>query len=150
MDSPDQVYLLPLTDDGSPDLPRGYVYLPPPTSPRYRLRFVLEGSSAICNKGTLWMNIPEDGKAFDPAAFRGFEYVHFSCSVVWCGVDLVLRMIDSVQTSTGISRLTSPLPVPAPLRSTRLTRPYLTSLSPSLHRLRQRRRLLTTSTWRLD
>ena len=73
MDAPDQVYLLPLTDDGSPDLPRGYVYLPPPTSPRYRLRFVLEGSSAICNQGTLWVNIPEDGKVFDPAAFRAFE-----------------------------------------------------------------------------
>ena len=80
MDSPGQVYLLPLTDDGSPDLPRGYVYLPPPTSPRYYLlRFVLEGSSAICNKGTLWVNIPGDGKAaFNPAAFRGFEYVHVS------------------------------------------------------------------------
>ena len=79
MDSPDQVYLLPLTDDGSPDLSRGYVYLPPPTSPRYLLRFVLECRSAIFNKGTLWVNIPGDGKAaFNPAAFRGFEYVHVS------------------------------------------------------------------------
>lgn len=75
MDFHQQVYLLPLKDDGSPDVSGGYVYLPPPTSPRYRLRFVIEGSSSICNKGMLWVNVPEDGTSFESSAFRGFEYV---------------------------------------------------------------------------
>jgi glycogen debranching enzyme len=73
MASPQQVYLLPLKDDGSPDVPGGYIYLPPPSDPAYLLRFVIEGSSSICREGTLWVNIPEAGKPFDRSAFRSFR-----------------------------------------------------------------------------
>ncbi|KAE8356641.1 glycogen debranching enzyme [Aspergillus coremiiformis] len=73
MSGPRQVYLLPLKDDGSPDVPGGYIYLPPPTSPAYLLRVVIEGSSSICREGMLWVNIPEDGKPFSRSSFRGFR-----------------------------------------------------------------------------
>ncbi|KAF5866167.1 hypothetical protein ETB97_000701, partial [Aspergillus alliaceus] len=72
MPAPRQVYLLPLKDDGSPDVPGGYIYLPPPTNPTYLLRFVIEGSSSVCREGTLWVNIPEHGNPFNRTAFRGF------------------------------------------------------------------------------
>lgn len=73
MSSPQRVYLLPLKDDGSPDVPGGYIYLPPPSDPAYLLRFVIEGSSSICREGTLWINIPESGKPFDRSVFRSFR-----------------------------------------------------------------------------
>ncbi|KAJ1715991.1 glycogen debranching enzyme Gdb1 [Aspergillus flavus] len=73
MPVPRQVYLLPLKDDGSPDVPGGYIYLPPPTNPPYSVRFVIEGSSSICREGSLWVNIPEDGKPFNRSAFRSFR-----------------------------------------------------------------------------
>lgn len=66
-------YLLPLKDDGSPDVPGGYIYLPPPDSLKYSLRFLIEGSSSICRDGTLWVNIPESGQSFDRQAFRAFK-----------------------------------------------------------------------------
>ncbi|RMZ78169.1 hypothetical protein DV738_g4086, partial [Chaetothyriales sp. CBS 135597] len=67
------VYLLSLTDDGAPDLPNGYVYLPPPTEPPYLLRFAIEGTSSICRSGSLWINIPAPGQQFDRATFREFK-----------------------------------------------------------------------------
>ncbi|PWY86908.1 glycogen debranching enzyme [Aspergillus heteromorphus CBS 117.55] len=73
MASPQQVYLLPLKDDGSPDVPGGYLYLPPPSDPPYLLRFVIEGSSSICRDGHLWVNIPKEGKPFDRSAFESFS-----------------------------------------------------------------------------
>ncbi|KAL4943855.1 hypothetical protein BDV06DRAFT_126149 [Aspergillus oleicola] len=66
-------YLLPLKDDGSPDVPGGYIYLPPPDQAKYSLRFVIEGSSSICRDGTLWVNLPEPGKPFVRQSFRAFE-----------------------------------------------------------------------------
>ncbi|KAL5336272.1 hypothetical protein BJX70DRAFT_373166 [Aspergillus crustosus] len=66
-------YLLPLKDDGSPDVPGGYIYLPPPDSPNYSLRFIIEGSSSICRDGTLWVNIPESGQPFNRSSFREFK-----------------------------------------------------------------------------
>ncbi|PYH49928.1 glycogen debranching enzyme [Aspergillus saccharolyticus JOP 1030-1] len=72
MSSPRQVYLLPLKDDGSPDVPGGYIYLPPP-SPFYTLRFVIEGTSSICRQGQLWVNIPEEGQTFNRSTFRSFR-----------------------------------------------------------------------------
>lgn len=68
-----QVYLLPLKDDGSPDIPGGYIYLPAPSDPPYILRFVIEGSSSICREGSLWVNIPEDADKFDRSKFRQFK-----------------------------------------------------------------------------
>lgn len=68
-----QVYLLPLRDDGAPDIPGGYIYLPPPTNPAYILRFVIQGTSSICRKGSLWVNMPEEGVEFDRAKFRQIQ-----------------------------------------------------------------------------
>ncbi|KAL2868740.1 uncharacterized protein BJX67DRAFT_349098 [Aspergillus lucknowensis] len=69
----DTIYLLPLNDDGSPDVPGGFIYLPPPDEPKYSLRFIIEGSSAICRGGTLWVNIPDSGRPFDRSSFRDFK-----------------------------------------------------------------------------
>ncbi|KAJ5676070.1 Glycogen debranching enzyme [Penicillium macrosclerotiorum] len=73
MASSRQVYLLPLKDDGSPDVPGGYIYLPPPGDAGYVLRFIIEGTSSICRQGSLWVNIPEEGKAFERHSFREFR-----------------------------------------------------------------------------
>jgi glycogen debranching enzyme len=74
--SPTQVtnhtlHLLPLKDDGSPDLPGAplYIYLPPPTKPSYSVRFQIEGTSSICREGSLWVNIPPKGEQFDRKKF---------------------------------------------------------------------------------
>ncbi|KAL4741058.1 glycogen debranching enzyme [Aspergillus similis] len=75
-------YLLPLNDDGSPNVPGAFIYLPPPDSPKYSLRFLIEGSSSICRDGTLWINIPEIGKSFDRQSFRPFKlYPDFSRNI---------------------------------------------------------------------
>lgn len=75
-------YLLPLNDDGSPDVPGGFIYLPPTDHPKYSLRFLIEGSSSICRDGTLWINIPEIGKSFDRQSFRPFKlYPDFSRNI---------------------------------------------------------------------
>jgi glycogen debranching enzyme len=73
MASPPQVYLLPLKDDGSPDVPGGYIYLAPPPKSGYVLRFIIEGTSSICRQGSLWVNIPEEGKPFERWSFREFR-----------------------------------------------------------------------------
>jgi glycogen debranching enzyme len=68
-----EVYLLSLTDSGSPDVPGGYIYLPAPTDTPYVLRFAIEGNSSICNKGSLWVNIPEKGKEFDRHSYKEYK-----------------------------------------------------------------------------
>jgi len=68
-----QVYLLPLTDYGAPDVPNEYIYLPAPTEPPYYLRFTLEGTSSICRQGILWVNIPLPGQQFDRGHFREYK-----------------------------------------------------------------------------
>lgn len=70
-----EIYLLPLTDDGAPDIPGGYIYLPPPTKTPYLLRFLIEGTSSICRQGSLWVNIPEEGKTFQRGQYREFKCV---------------------------------------------------------------------------
>ncbi|EOD49282.1 putative glycogen debranching enzyme protein [Neofusicoccum parvum UCRNP2] len=67
------VYLLPLTDGGAPDVPGTYIYLPPPTSPAYTIRFAIEGTSSICREGSLWVNIPAEGEQFQRDRFREFK-----------------------------------------------------------------------------
>lgn len=69
------VYLLPLKDDGSPDLPGEppYIYLSPPTIPAYSVRFEIEGTSAITREGSLWVNIPAKGEQFDRKKFREYK-----------------------------------------------------------------------------
>lgn len=71
--STSQVYLLPLTDDGVPDVPGGYLHLPHPGDSPYTLRFAIDGTSSICRQGSLWVNFPEDGKIFDRYKFREFK-----------------------------------------------------------------------------
>ena len=68
-----EVYLLPLTDDGSPDVPGGYIYLPPPSDPPYIIRFAIVGTSSICREGSLWVNVPGAGHAFLRGSYREFK-----------------------------------------------------------------------------
>ena len=67
------VYLLPLTDGGAPDVPGGYIYLPPPSDPPYIVRFVIEGTSSICREGSLWVNAPQKGEQFDRKKYTEFR-----------------------------------------------------------------------------
>ncbi|KAL3417908.1 glycogen debranching enzyme [Phlyctema vagabunda] len=68
-----EVYLLPLRDDGSPDVAGGYIYLTPKSTAPITVRFAIEGTSSICNHGSLWVNIPEEGAEFQRDAFREFK-----------------------------------------------------------------------------
>ncbi|KAG9236509.1 putative glycogen debranching enzyme [Amylocarpus encephaloides] len=68
-----EVYLLPLKDDGSPDVPGGYIYLTPKSSAPIIVRFEIEGTSSICRHGSLWVNIPEAGAKFHRDQFREFK-----------------------------------------------------------------------------
>ncbi|WPH01558.1 glycoside hydrolase family 13 protein [Acrodontium crateriforme] len=69
------VHLLPLKDDGSPDLPGdpAYIYLSPPTIPAYSVRFKIEGTSSITRQGSLWVNIPAKGEQFDRKNFKEYK-----------------------------------------------------------------------------
>jgi glycogen debranching enzyme len=71
----DEVYLLPLNDDGSPDVPGGYIYLSPKTNAPIIVRFAIEGTSSICRHGSLWVNVNEEGKEFRRDRFREIKYV---------------------------------------------------------------------------
>jgi glycogen debranching enzyme len=71
--APKNVYLLPLTDGGAPDVPGTYVYLPPPTRPSYILRFVIEGTSSICREGSLWVNIPAKDETFNRSNYKEYK-----------------------------------------------------------------------------
>ena len=77
VNSPAEVYLLPLRDDGSPDVPGGYISLPPPMTPPYSVRFSIEGTSATCNAGSLWVNLPPPGREFEREHFEEYKYVYF-------------------------------------------------------------------------
>lgn len=70
-----RVWLLPLADDGSPDIPGGYIYLPAPGAEPYTLRFTIDGASSICREGSLWVNFPESGKQFSRHQYREFKFV---------------------------------------------------------------------------
>ena len=70
-----EIWLLPLTDDGAPEVSSGYIYLPPPTDPAYILRFKIEGTSSICRQGSLWVNIPAPGEPFQRDQYRRHECV---------------------------------------------------------------------------
>ena len=69
------LFLLPLKDDGSPNLPGEppYIYLSPPTVPAYSIRFEIDGTSSICRQGSLWVNIPAKHEQFDRKKFREFK-----------------------------------------------------------------------------
>ncbi|GAB7349549.1 hypothetical protein MBLNU459_g0249t2 [Dothideomycetes sp. NU459] len=67
------VYLLPISDDGAPDVPGEYLYLPPPTTPAYKIRFQIEGTSSICRQGSLWCNIPVKGQKFSRHTYHEYK-----------------------------------------------------------------------------
>jgi glycogen debranching enzyme len=67
------VYLLPLTDNGAPDVAGQYIYLPPPSEPSYVVRFQIEGASSICRQGSLWVNIPAKGEKFKREHYREYK-----------------------------------------------------------------------------
>lgn len=69
----DEVYLLPLKDNGAPDVPGEYVYLAPRSQEPVTIRFTIEGTSSICRQGSLWVNIPEQGADFQRQSFREFK-----------------------------------------------------------------------------
>ena len=73
-----EVYYLPLNDAGSPDVPGGYIYLPPPSDPAYIVRFAIEGTSSICREGSLWVNIPRHHERFSRHGFREYKSVLLS------------------------------------------------------------------------
>ncbi len=73
VDQSNKVYLLPLADDGSPDVPGGYIYLPPPSDPPYTVRFLIEGTSSICREGSFWTNIPAENEEFVREKFREYK-----------------------------------------------------------------------------
>ncbi|KAJ4297422.1 bifunctional 4-alpha-glucanotransferase/amylo-alpha-1,6-glucosidase [Collariella sp. IMI 366227] len=70
-----EVYLLPLKDDGSPDVAGEYIYLAPKHNDPITIRFAIEGTSSICRHGSLWVNIPEQGAEFRRDKFREFKLV---------------------------------------------------------------------------
>lgn len=65
-----EVYLLPLNDDGSPQVAGEYIYLAPRYGDPITVRFAIEGTSSICRHGSLWVNIPEKGNEFRRYKFR--------------------------------------------------------------------------------
>lgn len=66
------VYLLPLTDEGAPDVPGSYIYLPAPSEPAYSIRFNIPGTSSICRQGTLWVNIPGKNEEFHRDNYKAY------------------------------------------------------------------------------
>lgn len=68
-----EVYLLPLNDDGSPQVSGEYIYLAPKHNDAITIRFAIEGTSSICRHGSLWVNIPEPGAEFRRDKFQEFK-----------------------------------------------------------------------------
>lgn len=73
-----EVYLLPLNDDGSPQVAgTEYIYIARKSNDPVTIRFAIEGTSSICRHGSLWVNIPEQGAEFQRHKFREFKYVNW-------------------------------------------------------------------------
>lgn len=68
-----EVYLLPLNDDGSPQVAGEYIYLEPKSDDPVTVRFAIEGTSSVCRNGSLWVNIPEQGREFRRDKFREYK-----------------------------------------------------------------------------
>jgi len=82
-----EVYLLPLNDDGSPQVSGEYIYIAPKTRDPVTIRFTIEGTSSICRHGSLWVNIPEKGQQFQRHNFREFKCVRLLPPRDTCGND---------------------------------------------------------------
>jgi glycogen debranching enzyme len=68
-----EVYLLPLNDNGSPQVQGEYIYIAPSSTDPVIVRFAIEGTSSICRHGSLWVNIPQRGDQFRRDQFREFK-----------------------------------------------------------------------------
>lgn len=68
-----EIYRLKLKDDGSPDVPGGYIYLTPKSAAPITVRFEIEGTSSICRHGSLWVNIPAEGADYHRGKYREFK-----------------------------------------------------------------------------
>ena len=75
-----EVYLLPLNDDGSPKVAGEYIYLSPNSPEPFTIRFQIEGTSSICRHGSLWVNFPEPGVEFRRDKFREFKCANWPLS----------------------------------------------------------------------
>ncbi|KAI9715764.1 MAG: hypothetical protein M1812_005763 [Candelaria pacifica] len=125
-----EVYLLPLTDLGAPDVPGQYIYLPPPTDPAYVVRFAIEGTSSICRQGSLWVSVPAKGKEFDRNTFREFNlHPDFNRTIE---IDVSIVSAGAFAFYTTFTPLpefsTSDVPTPEPTR----TPLYYIDVSPRL------------------
>ncbi|KAF4126960.1 glycogen debranching enzyme [Geosmithia morbida] len=67
------VYLLPLNDNGSPQVPGEYIYIAPRGDEPVIVRFTIEGTSSICRHGSLWVNIPDRDVEFRRDRFREYK-----------------------------------------------------------------------------
>ncbi|KAI1828706.1 glycoside hydrolase family 133 protein [Xylaria intraflava] len=72
-----EVYLLPLKDNGAPDVAgeHEYIYLAPTSDDPITIRFVIDGTSSICRNGSLWVNIPAHGSEFRRNRFTEYKLV---------------------------------------------------------------------------
>ncbi|KAI1322223.1 glycoside hydrolase family 133 protein [Xylariaceae sp. FL0255] len=70
-----EVYILPLKDNGAPDVPGEYIYLAPRSDAPIIIRFTIEGTSSICRNGSLWVNIPDQGSEFHRDRFTEHKLV---------------------------------------------------------------------------
>ncbi|KAI1263133.1 glycoside hydrolase family 133 protein [Xylariaceae sp. FL1019] len=70
-----EVYILPLKDNGAPDVPGEYIYLAPRSENPITVRFTIEGTSSICRNGSLWVNIPQQGSEFHRNKFTEYKLV---------------------------------------------------------------------------
>ncbi|KAI1809169.1 glycoside hydrolase family 133 protein [Poronia punctata] len=70
-----EVYILPLKDNGAPDVAGEYIYLAPASNDPITIRFVIEGTSSICRNGSLWVNIPKQGTEFHRNKFIEYKLV---------------------------------------------------------------------------
>ncbi|KAI9697691.1 MAG: hypothetical protein M1836_004641 [Candelina mexicana] len=125
-----EVYLLPLTDLGAPDVPGEYIYLPPPTDPAYLVRFAIEGTSSICRQGSFWVNIPAKEQEFDRNTYREFKLrPDFNLTIE---IDIPIVTAGAFAFYTTYTPLpdfsTSDVPIPTPTR----TPTYYIDVSPRL------------------
>ncbi|KAK5119161.1 hypothetical protein LTR85_007775 [Meristemomyces frigidus] len=127
------VYLLPLKDNGAPDVAGEppYIYLSPPTIPHYSIRFEIDGTSSICQEGSLWVNIPGKGEAFDRKSFKEYKLKpSFNESIK---IDIPIHYAGAFSfycTYTPLPPFTTgKVETPKPTR----TDAYFIDVSPSLH-----------------
>ncbi|KIW72620.1 glycogen debranching enzyme [Phialophora macrospora] len=126
-----QVYHLPLTDAGAPDVPHEYIYLPAPTEPPYYLRFAIEGTSSICRQGSLWVNFPLNNQPFDRNRYHEFK--------LRPDFNLTLEIDIPITSAGAFSFYTTYTPLPEfstsdvePPKPTR-TPTYYVDIEPKLH-----------------